>query len=380
MLYENDTDSIPYKERPSYFAKTNKQGFFDLAYLPNGQFKLVTIKDENANYLFDPQSEKIGFIDNLVSPSDTLEYFIHVFKEVYSNQYIKTVSSDEYGKVTFIFNEPTTNPTVNLIGQSFKKQWYIEDLNETKDTLIYWITETVDTLLFEVLDEETIIDTVDIIMRQKPKEKNWAEKKLRVSINAKKAGEIELYNSLSFIGQHPIMGYDEKSILLIENEQDTVAVKLKSNDFALRRYYFEYEWEEAATYSLTIFPGTFWDIYGLQNDTIRATFKTPTWNKYADVNLAVELPENCKSGIVQLLSAQKLVLQENSLSKNETINYKHLKPGKYSLKMIYDENQNGKWDTGSLLDKRQPEKVIYYSGVVEVRSGWDIDLTWKIED
>jgi hypothetical protein len=207
-----------------------------------------------------------------------------------------------------------------------------------------------------------------------------AKKRLRININAKASGKIELFDSLVFRGQHLISGYDEKLILLIENEIDTVKVKLNSDDKSLRKYTFGYEWKEDTDYSLCVFPGAFLDVFGLQNDTIKTSFKTPTWNKYADVNLTVELPGDCISGLIQLLTQQQKILQENGISKDGVITYKHLHPGKYMVKMIYDNNENGLWDTGSLLDKRQAEKIIYYSGVIEVRSGWDVDITWKVED
>jgi hypothetical protein len=49
------------------------------------------------------------------------------------------------------------------------------------------------------------------------------------------------------------------------------------------------------------------------------------------------------------------------------------------LKVIYDNNDNRKWDTGNYLKKIQPEKVLYYKGDINVRSNWNIELTWKIE-
>jgi len=380
MLYEDIVDSIPFNERPTYVSKTDKSGFFDISYLPRGEFKLIAVKDENANYLFDPLSELVGFTDELVSANDTNQSVIHLFNEKHANQYVKSASSPKFGKVMFEFNDPTVNPSAKLIGQSFKKQWYIADLNQTKDTLVYWITEAVDTLQFQVSDEDKIIDTVDVIMRSKPKEKKWSSQKLKIKINGKSSGIMNLFAPLVFSSQHPVTGYDEKMILLVENEKDTISVKLKSEDKALRNYFFEYEWKEDASYSLSILPGAFLDCFGLQNDTIQAKFSTPTWNKYADVNLSVELPKSCKSGLIQLLTQQQEVLQENSLSMNGIIIYKHLQPGKYLVKMVYDENENGKWDTGNLLQKQQPEKVIYYSGSIEVRSGWDADLIWEIKD
>jgi len=44
------------------------------------------------------------------------------------------------------------------------------------------------------------------------------------------------------------------------------------------------------------------------------------------------------------------------------------------MRFIYDENGNGKWDTGTYLENKQPEKVVYFSGKFDVRSGWDLEL------
>jgi hypothetical protein len=46
------------------------------------------------------------------------------------------------------------------------------------------------------------------------------------------------------------------------------------------------------------------------------------------------------------------------------------------LKIIYDTNDDGNWTTGNHLTKRQPEKIIYYSGDITIRANWDLELEW----
>jgi hypothetical protein len=43
----------------------------------------------------------------------------------------------------------------------------------------------------------------------------------------------------------------------------------------------------------------------------------------------------------------------------------------YSLRVIFDTNANGVYDSGNFLAKIQPERVSYASKLVEVRAGWD---------
>ena len=73
------------------------------------------------------------------------------------------------------------------------------------------------------------------------------------------------------------------------------------------------------------------------------------------------------------------MLREDNITRSQVINYDYLYPRKYRLKLIYDENNNHKWDTGNYLKHVQPEKVIYNSELINIRSNWDAELEWKIE-
>jgi hypothetical protein len=46
------------------------------------------------------------------------------------------------------------------------------------------------------------------------------------------------------------------------------------------------------------------------------------------------------------------------------------------LKVVYDRNNNKKWDTGDYKENLQPEKVIYYKELIEIRSNWDTQIDW----
>ena len=52
-----------------------------------------------------------------------------------------------------------------------------------------------------------------------------------------------------------------------------------------------------------------------------------------------------------------------------------LEPGDYTFKIILDENQNGKWDTGNFETYLQAEKVDLYSTPIKVRANWEVEAT-----
>jgi hypothetical protein len=68
MLYDSIYDSIPYKERPVYFAKTGKEGDFVISNMKDGTFLIFGLEDNNSNFLFDLPTEKVAFLDSLVAP------------------------------------------------------------------------------------------------------------------------------------------------------------------------------------------------------------------------------------------------------------------------------------------------------------------------
>lgn len=46
-------------------------------------------------------------------------------------------------------------------------------------------------------------------------------------------------------------------------------------------------------------------------------------------------------------------------------------PGEYDLRILYDNNQNGKWDPGNYSKKLQPEKVTALPQKLGIRADWD---------
>nr|WP_257984596.1 hypothetical protein [Psychroflexus sp. MES1-P1E] len=50
-------------------------------------------------------------------------------------------------------------------------------------------------------------------------------------------------------------------------------------------------------------------------------------------------------------------------------------PGSYFIRLVYDKNANGKWDTGNFLKRVNPEPVLYEAQPVEIRANWDVQLS-----
>ena len=199
---------------------------------------------------------------------------------------------------------------------------------------------------------------------------------------------------------HPISSWEKGYIPLKEDtiplvnkasslhysiENETVSIVKWDTTLGLKKSVINVEgkslahWKENTNYHLLILPGTFTDIFGLTNDSIKIDFKTKEEKYYGTVKLSITIPDTKTNYIVQLLDEGGNMLREDNITKSQVINYDYLYPRKYRLKLIYDENNNHKWDTGNYLKHVQPEKVIYNSELINIRSNWDAELEWKIE-
>ena len=55
------------------------------------------------------------------------------------------------------------------------------------------------------------------------------------------------------------------------------------------------------------------------------------------------------------------------------LDFTGLEPGTYKVKVIYDNNENEKWDTGNYLKKIQAEKVSVLPKEIKILADWEIE-------
>ena len=76
--------------------------------------------------------------------------------------------------------------------------------------------------------------------------------------------------------------------------------------------------------------------------------------------------------IVQLTTKIGEVKYEKIISSNENIDFKHVIPNKYYVRVIFDKNKNGKYDPGNYLNKSFAERVSHLDEELDIRAGWDL--------
>lgn len=129
------------------------------------------------------------------------------------------------------------------------------------------------------------------------------------------------------------------------------------------------EWQPDSTYYVACDTGMFVSIYGKRSAEENKSIKVGSMDTYS--TLFVELQNADPSAVVQLIDPSDKVVK-TVVSENSKADFYYIKPGKYYLRMFYDRNDNGVWDTGDYDQQIQPEEVFYYSKVMELKAQWEI--------
>ena len=366
MLYEIDSttsDSIIYKSKPKYITKLiDSTGLFSLENLKKGEYLLIALKEENIDYIYQNATDKIAFYSDIIQlPKDTGNYNLKLFKENLDFKFSRPKQSSK-NSISFGFDGELEDYKINLISnveESFSSKII---MNEAKDTLYYWhnSTKKLDSLLFKVTNNN-FIDTLSVKLRNQEIDS--------LKIKALQNNYISFLDNILFQANTPFNKIDKTKISITNNDSLEVEFKVSLDTFK-NTYVFQFNKQEEESYNVKFLPGTFTDFYNFSNDTLSYTYKTKTYDDYGNLRLIlrnVEYP-----AIVQLTTKLGEVKYEKTVTSNGNIDFKHIVPSKYYVRVILDRNKNNKFDSGNYLLKSFPETVSHLDEELDIRAGWDL--------
>ncbi|WP_289663546.1 Ig-like domain-containing protein [Flavobacterium panacagri] len=370
MLYEvNDKfkDSVIYKEFPRYITNTlDSMRTFQFENLKEGKYLLVALKDKGSNNKFNPKDDKIGFLKHYITiPTDTV-YELELFKETLPLKTFKPIQASGNrlllpyeGKQNFKNDKPKIvlkngNETLETIVTQFPK----------KDSLQVWFKPLkADSLSMEVSKEN---------YDKKFSFKIKALKKDTLNIKAVQNGQLNFRERFTLETETPLVKFDKSKITLVNKDSTAVDFTTEYDEFD-QKLYVDFEKKPLEKYNFTFLPGALTDFYEKTNDTLSYKLTTKEFEDYG--NLILNL-QNVKRFpiIVEITNKKGDNVLASAYSEGETkITFNLLVPEEFTVRVIYDDNKNKIYDTGSFLKKTYAEEVFYYQKGIDVRSNWDVD-------
>lgn len=373
MLYEINelfNDSIIFNEKPNYITtiKSPAQDF-ELTNLKEGSYLLVALKDMANDYLFQPNYDKIGFLKDFISIPTDSSYSLKIFKQELP---YKIEKPKHYGKnhILFGYTGEAKDLKIDLLSnvpKDFKSIIY-KDIKS--DSLHYWFKPFVenDSLIFSATNGN-FKDTLVVRMRDLYSDS--------LDIKAINSGILSPLDTLKFSSKTPLTYFDIEKVSIIN--KDSIAVPFNGEiDFKHNTTLLNFEVEESQSYKIQLLPGAFVDFFENINDTIFTSVRTNELSDYGSLTVILNKPKQLPV-IVQLVNSKFKLVREQFIETNKNIVFDYINPGEYYVRLIYDENENKRWDSGNYLKKKQPENIIYYPTKLEIRANWSLIETFNLE-
>ncbi len=376
MLYSNPVDTMPYTGMPDYLGKTDDKGQFEINFIREGRYMAFALRDENSNFKYNA-GEEIAYLDSLITPgfadSTNVPHFMRLFLEEDTTQYIDDRIAKPHGELMILLHQPADSVWATPIEP---EQKLLFEHGEVGDTTWVWMTNRADFPDLErtkVVFEATpnLMDTVRWDLRRR---KNDEDPVLEIKDNL--LFNFNPFSAVRLKFNHPIEQIDTSRIELY---RDSIPVEYTLKGTKSKRVFeIHHPWEFDTPYRVFIPDGTFTDIFQLTNDTLDKTVKTREERHFGNVKLDLRFAPGDPI-ILELVNDRDVVIKRVIPEEPGIIEFNRMNPGSFKMRVIYDLNGNGQWDTGNFLLGTQPEPVVNYPSTVQVRSNWDMELEWNLK-
>ena len=434
--YTPDYDSTIFKYTPAVIARAETNGIFIAQNLKPIPYRIYAVEDRNDNQMYEPGTDQVGFLEGTYNPAempdfaiwyDSLRRYVSAEPQLYLRMFTdkafrrQLLSESErplQHKAMLYFGAPRPQITALRFDSIPEDRVIIDPQTEGRDTLALWfnvpsasLPDTIkgkityfkhDTLnrLQEVTEELKLawrlIETKEQERERERLERErrkaeaageeWTEPK-KENLFAYKmplTGEVNPEEDLTIDFDYPLARLDSASLLMTFRTQDNriedLPVTIRRDTAQLRRWHIRSDWKLGGEYTLTIPQGAITDIAGFSNDSIIGKYTVFDPEKFATVKIRITGGNDSTRYIIQLLDANNALKQEKRDLRTGDVQFNYVPAGEIKFRIIEDRNGNGRWDTGNLVERRQPERAeIYTNGEGEdtfaTKTNWEIEFT-----
>lgn len=330
-------------------------------------------------------------------------HYLLMFKEITFDNFLDNYTRDQRNQVKLYFSNSVTGSFgVNLLSpQPSSPDWSYLEYSHHRDSVSLWITDTLvsrtDTVRLQVkyetldtLSQRTMVsDTLELIYsepakrerKRKEKDETPVIKNFMFELNVRDG--FDSYSPLVIQSPVPIDVFDYSKVHIfqaIDSTEQELQIKTEQDSILKRKFLIRYPWEFEGSYRLQIDSAAARAFTGEVSAPVEQGFRIQKEDFYGIIVLDLkQVPGEC---IVQLLknSENEEVLKEAFVNKDGKVEFSFVKPEKYKIKLILDRNRNGRWDTGELDERKQPERVVYFPKILKIKSNFKMIEPWVLPE
>jgi hypothetical protein len=432
VMYRELADSAVIRHLPEYISRVDQEGYFRIDNVRPGKYRLYALKDIDNSKNYNLKDEEFAFLSDpiIVSPeknfikpvkdtttikkpvkkepgiktkgnalptveepkTQTGVYQLILFTAKKKAHYVTGSARSQKYLLTYTLSLPPDSMKFGFFIPGISDNSYFIDESKNRDTIKVWLT---DSTLYSKPEISTIInypftdtignlgykqDTIKLRFQVAPVPRVARIKKpVFVVISNISSGFLKPGQRIVLKSQTPFNKPDTSRLHLYETKDSTrlnVTYYLVKDSTNPCKYYFDAPIVKGKKYFLLANPGTFGNLYNEYSDSIGIKFSIKDPEEYNKLTLNIKNYEGDR--IIQLLNTSDNIISEAYMKKDGKLEFPLLEAGTYRIRVIYDLNGNGKWDTGDFDSGLQPEPVSYYPQDLEIRAGWSPEQDWDI--
>ena len=371
-------DTIDIAKRPPYYlSKSNEAGVFKLENLKQDFYRLYVFDDLNENSLYNAEQEKIGFLTDSIfldKNIDTLSIRIaredhqkpRIVRARPSNLYDTYIVESNEGLEYFRIEPPYQDKIAYFIDNTGKsvKLYNLENLSDSLELQMVFRDSSA--------NENTETRKIKF---DKPKDK---KERAEFFVEPSSGKDVEVLDTYTVKSNKPLKKIDFEKIYFISDKDTLQAIYLKADEgawtdssFSAWQFKKKIDFKEKLTWRLDSLA-----LLSIEEDIssqLLAEYKVKMPNRYGTLFLTIETKE--PHYIVELLNEKFEVVK--SFQKLEKATIPFLPAGKYRVRVIIDQDENGKWTQGDFRTQQQAERIILMNEEIPLRENWELKQTFK---
>ena len=431
-----DYDSTLFKYKPAVIARAENNGIFLAQNLKPIPYRIYAVQDKNDNQMYEPGTDQVGFLSETYNPAempdfalwyDSLRRYVTAEPQLYfrmftdrafRRQMLSETARPEQHKAMLYFGAPHPQITRLQFDSIPAERVIVDPQTIGRDTIALWFDVPSEQLPDTIKGEITYFkhDTVRRLQevteplklswkfvetKEQEREREKLERERRKAEAAgeewkdpepenpfrykmESSGEVNPERHLTIDFDYPLTRLDSARLLLTRTLEDQtivdVPVHMVRDTGELRRWYVQADWQLGGEYTLTIPEGAITDVAGFTNDSIVGKYTVSDPEKFATVLIHVRGRDAQTKYIVQQLDGSGKLVQEKRDVTTGDIRFNYVPAGEIRFRVIEDLNGNGRWDTGDLVARRQPERTEVFvndtgEDVFSTKANWEIEFT-----
>ncbi|MCJ0741737.1 Ig-like domain-containing domain [Pedobacter montanisoli] len=367
LIFPLERDSLFGKKKASIFTSTDSSGNFKLNNLKKDKYKVYAIKENNGDRIYQQENDQLAFIKEPVTLNSNIDSIkLLLFKEKANNFRVTDRKINSDGSIFLAFNQQLNKPEITVTEPSNIDGNKLLQFTKNKDSVKFWLKDlSFDSVKIAIKDQGKLLESVKLTRGKR----DTYTRNIAAADNLQ-SGKLKPSTPLKLTFNLPVENIDMSKVLLLEDSIPRNGFTLKKDSADLLSYVMEYPWKKQEKYILNIKPDAITGIFNSKNKEIIKSFTLADASDYSTLSLNIKVPDTSKNYIVEVVDEKKNLIYAESVNKNKIITLTNFKTGIYFARIIYDDNKNGKWDTGNLKTGLQPEKIWYEPKELSIRANW----------